>query len=386
MVLHRQFSMKFFGEKILLSIIFWILSIVFIQQIFSQEEWFGILEITFHTWLNSPEILHLQETIDISSANLTWFRVQIKNTSKDPMLLKLDFWTQIQTNDTENILWCQLWNNSQNPFPQNMIFDTWDFQVSAYSWVYKYIETNYTACASGASLWCIAVQQAQNTWMWIFDIELSRVWFLDFDVISDIMNCNNIGINVFQEKRNLFPSAGKVLPNQKTSWILWFYNTDWSFVTSGRVNIWREWSWETNINRNLSWAYIVTFQWLSSTKSMISWIIINSYNRNIDFTTGQNIFGTVIEDRDEDSNSDDWWLYQRVWEIDPYDWEINWDDIAKILPVINRTNQDFWLNKYDIDADWWITIADIWIIIYNLHKRSVWYEYSDTGLLPWMNP
>lgn len=267
-----------------------------------------------------------------------------------------------------------------------MIFDKWDFQIDAYSEVYKYIQTNYNSCTSGASLWCIAVQQAQNNWIWVFDIDLSRVWFLNFDIISDSLNCNSINIKVLQEKRNLFPSAWKILPNQKTEWIIWFYNTDWSFVVSWSINIWPWWSWETNINKALSGYYFAVFQWLSSTKSMISWILVNPDNKTLDFTTWQNIFWTVIEDRNEDWISDDWFLYQRVWEIDPYDWEINWDDIAKLLPYINKTNRDFWSNKYDIDADWWITIADIWIIIYNLHKRSIWNEYSDTGLLPRIQP
>lgn len=136
----------------------------------------------------------------------------------------------------------------------------------------------------------------------------------------------------------------------------------------------------------MSGYYFVTFQWLSSTKTMISGVLINEDNKFIDFTTGQNIFWATTEDRNEDWLSDDWNFYLRAWEIPPYDGEINWDDIAKILPSINKTNKQYWLEQYDIDADWWVTIADIWIIIYNLHKRSVWNEYSETNLLPRMLP
>lgn len=119
---------------------------------------------------------------------------------------------------------------------------------------------------------------------------------------------------------------------------------------------------------------------------MVSWVLINRANKTIDLTTWNNIFWAVTEDRNEDWFSDDWYLYLRVWEIAPYDWEINWDDIAKLLPYINKTNKEYWLEKYDIDADGWVTIADIWIIIYNLHKRSVWNELSETNLLPRMLP
>lgn len=375
--------MQFFNKKFWLIILFVIFSAFSIQQIFSQEEWFGIFDIWFLTWINSPFIDHLYATVDISWANFTWFRVKIQNTSSRNMDLKLSFGNQAQTNDAENIQSCDI---ARENFRSSMIYDTWSFELPAGSWIYKYIQLDFSSCSSWWNLGCVAVQEANTTWMWIFDINLSRIWFIDFFVISDIINCNTVYVKAFQENRNIFPSAQKVLPNQRTIWTLWFYNMNWNFITTGSISLWRWGTGKTNINTSLSGYYIVTFQGLSSTKSMISWILLNEDNKIIDFTTWNNIFWARTEDRDEDWLPDDWYLYLKVWEIKPYDWEINWDDIAKLLPEINKTNKTYWLNEYDMDWDWWITIADIWIIVYNLHKRSIWYEYSESGLLPRMIP
>lgn len=299
------------------------------------------------------------------------------------MNLKLNFGTQINTQDTESILWCDIADES---FKTNMVFEKSNFIVPAWSWVYKYIELKFNACSTWSNLWCIAVQEANTTWIWIFDINLSKVWFIDFNVIWDAVNCNSVELRAFQENRNIFPANWKILPNQRTQGILWFYKMNWNFLTTWSIELWRWGTGKTNINTNLSGYYIVTFQWLSSTKAMISWIFLNSENHTIDFTTGQNIFWTTTEDRDENWVPDNWFLFLNVWEIAPYDWEVNGDDIAKILPYINKTNSSYWLNSYDIDADGWITIADIWIIIYNLHKRSIWNEFSESGFLPRMLP
>ncbi len=375
--------MKFSKKKFQLLSFFMFFSAIFIQQIFSQEEWFWIFDITFHTGINSPFIDHLQATVDVSWANFTWFRVKIQNTSNKDMLLKLNFWTQSHTNDTENILWCDLASNS---FRSNMTFDTWSFALPMWSWVYKYIQLSFNACSTWDNFWCIAVQEANTAGIWVFDIALSKIWFIDFNVIWDSIRCNTIQVKAFQENRNTFPSSQKILPNQRTFWTLWFYNINWNFITTWSISLWWWWTGKTNINTTLSWYYLVTFQWLSSTKILISWALINLENNTIDFTTGQNIFWASTEDRNEDWLSDNGYLYLKVWEIAPYDWEINWDDIAKLLPYINKTNKEYWLDKYDMDADGWVTIADIWIIVYNLHQRSIWNEYSEIGLLPRMLP
>lgn len=382
-ILYRKSFMKFLNKKFWLIIIIVIFSAFFIQQIFSQEEWFWIFDITFHTGINSPIISHLQETVDISWANFTGFRIKIQNTTEEEKAFKLNFWNQIHTADSENILWCDLADTS---FKSNMLFDTWSFTIPAWSWIYKYIQLNFNACSSWDNLWCIAIQEGNTNQIWAFDINLSKIWFIDFNVISDVFNCNTIEVKAFQENRNIFPTSQKILPNQRTEWTLGFYSTNWNLITTWSIELWRSWTWKTNISTNLSWYYYVTFQWLSSTKALISWILINTDNKFIDFTTWDNIFWATTEDRNEDWISDDWLLYLRVWEIPPYDGEVNWDDIAKLLPSINKTSTKYWLDEYDIDADGWITIADIWIIIYNLHQRSVWNKYSDTNLLPRMLP